>query len=614
MLFGKAPSRSASRDESRWLRTGQVERRQLWLWATAIVVTLLLTAGLASFSYLFEQSEPHFSFHLHQTVRGLIALVILFDLFIIYQQLEIQRIRRQLNEREELYRLISENAEDLITVIDEDGSRIYTSPGYERLFGYTQEELQGVPIADQVHPEDRERILQARKEAFQTGARFRLEFRFRRKDGEWRILESTVGVVLSAQGKAKKLVAVSRDVTERKHAEEILRQREEQLRQAQKMEAVGRLSGGIAHDFNNLLGVIIGYSEDIELRVAPGDPLRKNAEEIRKAGERAAALTQQLLAFSRQQVLQPNILALNHLVSDMGKMLQRLIGAHIELSANLDPKLGSIKADQSQIEQVLVNLVVNARDAMPEGGVLLIETSSVYLDEAQARSLPFLRPGRHALLTVTDTGVGMDEETQRHIFEPFFTTKERGKGTGLGLATVYGVVKQSGGVVGVNSQPGQGSTFKIYLPQVADQLAAPTEDSTTTRRSPAGTETVLVAENEEALLELISDLLTRNGYKVLSASDGIEAIEIARSFDGPIHLLLTDIMMPKLNGPPLARRLAKLHPGIRVLFMTGHSELDETQHENLPPDCEFLQKPFPRDVLIRKVRQTLDLAELHVRG
>jgi len=518
-----------------------------------------------------------------------------------------------LNEREELYRLISENAEDLIAVIDADGRRIYTSPGYGRLFGYTHEELQGVPIADQVHPEDRERILQARKEAFQTGARFRIEFRFRRKDGEWRILESTGGAVLNAQGIAEKLVAVSRDITERKHAEEILRQREEQLRQAQKMEAVGRLSGGIAHDFNNLLGVIIGYSEDIELRVAHGDPLRKNAEEIRKAGERAAALTQQLLAFSRQQVLQPNILALNHLVSDMGKMLQRLIGAHIELRTNLDPELGSIKADQSQIEQIIVNLVVNARDAMPDGGELLIETSSVYLDEAQARGLPFLRPGRHALLTVTDTGIGMDAETQRHIFEPFFTTKECGKGTGLGLATVYGVVKQSGGVVGVHSEPGQGSTFKIYFPQVVGQLAPPKRDSSATR-SFAGTETVLVAENEAALLELISDLLARSGYKVLSASDGIEAIEMARSFDRPIHLLLTDIMLPKLNGLALATHVAELHPGIRVLFMTGHSEPDETLHESIPPDSEFLQKPFPRDVLIRKVRQTLDLAELHVRG
>src|ERR1700730_9127058 len=435
MFSDKAPSRSTSREGSFWPRSGQVERRQWWLWASTIVVTLLLTAGMASFSYLFEQSDPNFSFTLRQSVRGLVALVFLFDLYTIYQQVLIQRIRRQLSEREELYRLISENSEDLIAVIGADGNSLYNSPGYTRLFGYTNEELQGVSIADQVHPEDRQRLLRARKEAFDSGARFRLEYRLRRKDGEWRILESTGGAVRNAQGRAGMLVAVSRDITERKHAEEILRHREEQLRQAQKMEAVGRLSGGIAHDFNNLLGVIIGYSEDIELRVAQGDPLRKSAEEIRKAGQRAAALTQQLLAFSRQQVLEPNVLALNLLVSDMGKMLQRLIGAHIELSTNLDSALGSIKADQSQIEQVIVNLVVNARDAMPEGGKLLVETSSVYLDEAQARNLPFLRPGPHALVTVTDTGIGMDAETQKHIFEPFFTTKECGKGTGLGLAT-----------------------------------------------------------------------------------------------------------------------------------------------------------------------------------
>src|SRR6266478_9668171 len=263
---GQPTALQASQEQSLWDRVRHAERLQWWLWGCAIAVTLLLTAGMASFSYLFGESDPQFSFTLRDSIRGLVGLVFLFDLYTIYQQLEIQRIRRQLSEREELYRLISENAEDLIAVIDADGHRIYTSPGYERLFGYTQEELQGGPIADQVHPEDRERILQARKEAFQTGARFRLEYRFRRKDGEWRILESTVGVVLSAQGKAEKLVAVSRDVTDRKHAEEILRQREEQLRQAQKMEAVGRLSGGIAHDFNNLLGVIIGYSEDIELR------------------------------------------------------------------------------------------------------------------------------------------------------------------------------------------------------------------------------------------------------------------------------------------------------------------------------------------------------------
>jgi len=613
MFFGKARSRCPSGKQSFWPHIGLAERRQWWLWAFAIAVTLLLTAGMASFSYLFDQSDPNFSFSLRQSVRGLLGLVLLFDLYTIYQQLQIQRIRRQLSEREELYRLISENAEDLIAVIDADGHRLYNSPGYERLFGYTNEELQGVPIADQVHPDDRQHVLQARKEAFETGLRFHLEYRFRRKDGEWRILESTGGVVRNTQGEAEKIVAVSRDITERKHAEEILRQREEQLRQAQKMEAVGRLSGGIAHDFNNLLGVIIGYSEEIESRAAKGDPLRRSAEEIRKAGQRAAALTQQLLAFSRQQVLQPNVLALNLLVSDMSKMLQRLIGAHIELSTNLDPELGSIKSDQSQMEQVIVNLVVNARDAMPAGGKLLIETSRVFLDEAQARSLPFLHPGPHVRLTVMDTGVGMDAETQRHIFEPFFTTKGCGKGTGLGLATVYGVIKQSGGVVGVRSEPGKGSTFKIYLPQVEEQLVTPAKDSSTSQIS-MGTETILVVENEEALLELTSDLLSRSGYKVLSARDGLDAIKIARLFDGSIHLLLTDIMMPKLNGAALARRVTRLHPGIRVLFMTGHAEPDATLHENMPPESECLQKPFHRDALIRKVRQTLDLAELQIRG
>jgi two-component system cell cycle sensor histidine kinase/response regulator CckA len=613
MFSGRACRQSASQEQSFWPRSGQVERRQWWLWAFAIVVTLLLTAGMASFSYLFDQSDPNFSFSLRQSVRGLVGLVFLFDIYTIYQQIQIQRIRRQLSEREELYRLISENAEDLIAVVDMEGKQLYNSPGYKKVFGYVHDELQGSPVLSHIHPDDHERVMEARKQAFETGASVRIEYRFQRQDGEWRVLESTGSPVRGAPGKSEKLVIVSRDITERKHAEEILHQREEQLRHAQKMEAVGRLSGGIAHDFNNLLAVIIGYSEDIEYRVEQGDPLRKSAEEIRKAGQRAAALTQQLLAFSRQQVLQPNVLALNLLVSDMGKMLQRLIGAHIELTTNLDPELGCIKADQSQIEQVIVNLVVNARDAMPEGGMLLIETASIYLNEAQARSLPFLRPGPHALLTVTDTGVGMDVETQKHIFEPFFTTKECGKGTGLGLATVYGVVKQSGGVVGVHSEPGKGSTFKIYLPQVEERPRGPQNDSPGNKIS-SGTETVLVVENESALLELTSDVLARSGYKVLSARDGIEAIEIARSFDGSIHLLLTDIMMPKLNGHSLARHVAALHPGIRILFMSGHSDPDATLPENVPPDSECLQKPFHRDVLIRKVRQTLDLAELQVRG
>src|ERR1700730_12031537 len=335
MLLGQTQPHPTSQEQSIWPRTRQVDRRQWWLWASAITVTLLLTAGMASFSYLFEQSDPNFSFYLRQSVRGLVGLVFLFDLYTIYQQLQIQKIRRQLSEREELYRLISENAEDVIAVVDTEGKRLYNSPGYKKVFGYTHEELQGSPVADQIHPDDSDRVIEARKQAFDTGASVRIEYRFRRKDGEWRILESTGSPVQSAPGRSEKLVIVSRDITERKHAEGILRQREEQLRHAQKMEAVGRLSGGIAHDFNNLLGVIIGYGEDIEARTREGDPLRKSAEEILKAGQRAASLTQQLLAFSRQQVLQPSVLALNLLVSDMGKMLQRLIGAHIELATKL---------------------------------------------------------------------------------------------------------------------------------------------------------------------------------------------------------------------------------------------------------------------------------------
>ena len=422
---------------------------------------------MASFSYLFDQSDPAFSLTLRDSVRGLVGLVFIFNLYTIYQQIQIHRIRRQLTDQEQMFRLITENAEDLITVVDRNGNRDYDSPGYAKL-GYSREELQGGPVPEQVHPDDRAALIAARAETFEKGSGPRVEYRFRLKNGEWRTLESTRSPVRNHRGEIEKIVIVSRDITDRKQAEELLRHRDEQLRQSQKMEAVGRLSGGIAHDFNNLLGVIIGYSESIEYRLTPNDPLRKSAEEIRKAGERAASLTHQLLAFSRQQVLQPQILDLNSLVSDMGKMLRRLIGMHIELSTDLATDLGKVKAEQSQIEQVIVNLAVNARDAMPEGGKLRIETSNLDVGEDLASSFPFLQPGPYVLLTVTDTGVGMDANTRRHIFEPFFTTKGPGKGTGLGLATVYGVVKQSGGGIIVDSEPGHGATFKIFLPQTQE--------------------------------------------------------------------------------------------------------------------------------------------------
>jgi CheY-like chemotaxis protein len=327
-----------------------------------------------------------------------------------------------------------------------------------------------------------------------------------------------------------------------------------------------------------LLGVIIGYSESIEQHLAPNDPLRKSAEEVRKAGERAASLTQQLLAFSRRQVLQPQILDFNAVVNDMGKMLKRLIGKHIELTAKLSPELGKVKAEKSQMEQVIVNLVVNARDAMPEGGTVSIETSNLEVNEALAAGFPFFQPGPYVVLTVTDTGVGMDENTRRHIFEPFFTTKAPGKGTGLGLATVYAVVKQSGGGVVVESEPGKGSAFKIYLPRTQESVAVAAASTTGASKS-AGTGTILLVEDEEALLSLTAQRLVECGYTVLRARDGIEALEVTRSFQGTIHLLLTDVMMPRMGGLTLARNLSELRPGIRVALMTGHAERESSYRE-----------------------------------
>ena len=587
-----------------------MERRQWWLWASAIVITLLLSVGMESFSFLFEHSDPTFSFTLRQSVRGLVGLVFLFDLYTIYQQLLIHRIRRQLSDQEQMFRLITENAEDLITVVDRDGNRLYDSPGYNKL-GYSNKDLGRGPFPEQIHPDDREALSAARKETFEKGAGPRVEYRFQRKDGDWRVLESSRSPVRNDRGEIEKVIIVSRDITERKQAEELLRRRDEQLRHSQKMEAVGRLSGGIAHDFNNLLGVIIGYSESIEHRVAANDPVRKSAEEIRKAGERAASLTHQLLAFSRQQVLQPQILDLNALVTDMGKMLRRLIGMHIELTTDLATELGQVKAEQSQIEQVIVNLVVNARDAMPEGGQLLIETSNLDVNENLASSLPFLQPGPYVLLTVTDTGVGMDANTRRHIFEPFFTTKGPGKGTGLGLATVYGVAKQSGGGVTVDSEPGKGSTFKIFLPQTQESAVAPSPDETIAKGS-MGTGTILLVEDEEALLKLTAERLTECGYTVLPARDGVHALEIARSFNEPIHLLLTDIMMPRMGGLSLARSMSELRPGIRVVFMTGHAERESSYREAIRSGAESIQKPFSHEKLIRLVRQILDTVQMQV--
>jgi CheY-like chemotaxis protein len=388
---------------------------------------------------------------------------------------------------------------------------------------------------------------------------------------------------------------------------------EQQLRQAQKMEAVGRLAGGIAHDFNNLLGVIIGYSEIFEERLGQSDPLRPKAELIKKAGQRAATLTRQLLAFSRQQVLEPKVLDLNAVVADTLKMLQRVLGEDIELIMVPGPELGRIKADQGQIEQIIMNLAVNARDAMPHGGKLTISTVNEELDEVYARQHPAVVPGSYVMFAVSDTGCGMDRETQTHIFEPFFTTKELGKGTGLGLATVYGVVKQTGGYIWVYSEAGRGSTFKIYLPRIEEAMTA-SDPAKGGKEIGRGWETVLLVEDAQPLRELARELLEASGYTVLEAGSGAEAIQVAEQHLGPIHLLLTDVVMPGMDGPKVAECITRIYPGIKVLYASGYTDDAIVHHGVLDSGITLLQKPFTHATLTNKVREVLGVAEEHEIG
>jgi two-component system, cell cycle sensor histidine kinase and response regulator CckA len=392
-------------------------------------------------------------------------------------------------------------------------------------------------------------------------------------------------------------ICMALDVTDRKRLEE-------QLRQAQKMEAVGRLAGGIAHDFNNLLMVIQGYAELLIDRLGQNNPLRRNAEQIQEASQRATALTRQLLAFSRKQMLAPQVLNVQHVVADMEKILRRLIGEDIELVTVAPPGLWKVKADRSQVEQVILNLAVNSRDAMPRGGQLTIETANVEFDNSYKPSPAILAPGPYVMLAVSDTGCGMDPETQAHIFEPFFTTKEKGKGTGLGLATVYGIVKQSGGYIWVYSEPDRGTSFKVYLPRVEeteDVKDSPAE----IENLPRGSETILLVEDEKGVRELAREYLERNGYSVLEAGDGQAALDIAHKHSGSIHLLMTDVIMPGLSGRELAEKMAALRPGLKVIYMSGYTDQSIVHHGILEPDTILLQKPFTWNALACKLRETL---------
>ncbi len=403
---------------------------------------------------------------------------------------------------------------------------------------------------------------------------------------------------------ARLLPAIDRELREAASRAE-RRKIQEQLRQSQKMEAVGQLAGGVAHDFNNILLAILGYGELLASGLPVDHALQDEVREIRKAAERAAGLTNQLLAFSRRQVLEPKVLNLNGLVENIQKMLHRVLGEHVELTTALDPALANVRADAGQLEQVVVNLAVNARDAMPKGGKLTLETSNVELDETYSRDHAGVQVGPHVLLAVSDTGAGMDAETLSHLFEPFFTTKEKGKGTGLGLATVYGIVKQSGGHIWVYSELRHGTTFKIYLPRVNESPEAPRRPALAVTEDVSGSETILLVEDEEAVRRLVRIVLEGKGYTVLEASGWQVALEIAGR-QHPIELVITDVVMPGVGGPELASRLEAAHPRIRVLFMSGYTDGAVPSQGPLAATTAFLQKPFTPQSLLRKVREVLD--------
>jgi two-component system, cell cycle sensor histidine kinase and response regulator CckA len=498
---------------------------------------------------------------------------------------------------EELRRLATavEQAAEAIVITDERGAIQYVNPAFERISGYGKEEVAGKnPRILKSGRHDRE-FYQEFWATLLRGETWSGVFVNRRKDGALYEEEAVISPVRDASGRVANYVAVKRDVT----AE---RRMEEQLQHAQKMEAVGRLAGGVAHDFNNLLTAITGYSELVLARLEEEDPSHRDVEEIRRAAERAATLTRQLLAFSRRQVLRPKVLDLNEVVGGMRKMLARLIGEDVELVTAFGAASGRVTADPGQIEQVLVNLAINARDAMPDGGRLVVETSDLDLDGTRAGLHDPVRPGKYVVLSVTDTGCGMDEATMSRLFEPFFTTKEVGKGTGLGLATAYGIVAQSGGHLRAESEPGRGSTFRVYLPRVDAEVPRDAAPAAPRR----GSETILVAEDEEMVRELVSAVLGQQGYAVLPARDGEEALRLAEEHEGSIPLLVTDVVMPRMGGIDLAVRLRSRRPGIRVLFVSGYTDTAGKPLGVPEPGTEFLHKPFLPSVLASRVRSLID--------
>ena len=507
--------------------------------------------------------------------------------------------RKRADERICRLAQVVENSAELIAIGDPDGRISFANRALLQATEYQENEIVGEIfgriLISRNNPPDLDEEIRARTI---FGGGWRGECFCRRKGGpDFPVFLST-GQIKDNQGLVIGIFGIAQDITDRKHLED-------QLIVSQKMEAVGLLAGGVAHDFNNLLGVILGYSDLVLDGLPSDDPRCQQLQQIKKAGMRATSLTRQLLAFSRKQIFQPRVLDINALVTDFNKMLRRMVGEDIDLVNILKPGLGQIKADPGQIEQVIMNLVVNSRDAMPTGGKLIIETANADLDETYCRSHPSVQPGRYVMIAVSDTGSGMDAKTQARIFEPFFTTKELGKGTGLGLATVYGVVKQSEGHIWVYSELGKGTTFKIYFPRI-DEPSPSLEIDQGKIEISRGSETILLVEDAESLRQLTCALLKKNGYTVLAAENGKAAIWLAERQDRLIHLLLTDVVMPGMSGRELANHLAAKRPDMKVLYMSGYTSDAIAQHGVLESGISFIEKPFSQDALMRKLREVLD--------